>query len=218
MAYVAVKETVLRSEGGTKARKLAAEFKKIQTETDAINALPATGGTLTNGHIIVGSAGSVATDVAMSGDVTIDNTGAVTIGAGKVTLAMHSPASLDGTVCKVVAESNIIGGIPVVFEIPVTAGTNADIDITMTHKIRVLGAHVVLRGNGIGSAVFTIKNGANAITDAMAASGADQTLVRAATIDDAYYEINVSGTLRVTGSGGVSMPAALVTVSAVRVT
>jgi hypothetical protein len=44
--------------------------------------------TLASGHIFVGSAGNVATDVAMSGDTTINNTGVVAIGAGKVTKAM----------------------------------------------------------------------------------------------------------------------------------
>ncbi len=39
---------------------------------------------LTNGNIFVGSAGGVATDVAMSGDATISNTGALTIGAKKI--------------------------------------------------------------------------------------------------------------------------------------
>jgi hypothetical protein len=40
-----------------------------------------------------------------------------------------------------------------------------------------------------------VKNGASAITNAMAASGSDQALVRAATIDDAAYEIAAGGTL-----------------------
>lgn len=40
--------------------------------------------TLTNTHILVGSAGGVATDVALSGDATLANTGALTIGAGAV--------------------------------------------------------------------------------------------------------------------------------------
>jgi len=40
---------------------------------------------LTNGHIFVGNANNIATDVAMSGDTTIDNLGAVTIGPNKVT-------------------------------------------------------------------------------------------------------------------------------------
>ncbi len=44
--------------------------------------------TLTSAHIFVGNSSNVATDVAMSGDVTIDNTGATTIGNTKVTNAM----------------------------------------------------------------------------------------------------------------------------------
>ncbi len=44
--------------------------------------------TLTSTNILVGSAGNVATSVAMSGDVTIGNTGVTAIGANKVTLAM----------------------------------------------------------------------------------------------------------------------------------
>lgn len=39
---------------------------------------------LTNAHIFVGNASNVASDVAMSGDTTITNTGAVAIGANKV--------------------------------------------------------------------------------------------------------------------------------------
>lgn len=42
---------------------------------------------LTSAHILVGSAGNVATDVAMSGDATISNTGAVTIASNAVTTA-----------------------------------------------------------------------------------------------------------------------------------
>jgi hypothetical protein len=43
---------------------------------------------LASARIFVGSAGNVATGVAMSGDTTISNTGVVAIGAGKVTKAM----------------------------------------------------------------------------------------------------------------------------------
>jgi hypothetical protein len=47
---------------------------------NAANPAPA----LTNAHIFVGNGSNVATDVAMSGDTTIDNLGAVTIGVNKV--------------------------------------------------------------------------------------------------------------------------------------
>ena len=45
----------------------------------------AAGLALTNGHIFVGNASNLPADVAMSGDVTIANTGATTIGTAKVT-------------------------------------------------------------------------------------------------------------------------------------
>lgn len=47
--------------------------------------------TLTSANIFVGSAGNVATGVAMSGDTTISNAGVVAIGANKVLSSMVSP-------------------------------------------------------------------------------------------------------------------------------
>lgn len=54
----------------------------------ALDALLATfpGPTLTAGHIYVGNASNETTDTAVTGDVTIDDTGVTTIGANKVTL------------------------------------------------------------------------------------------------------------------------------------
>jgi hypothetical protein len=139
-------------------------------------------------------------------------------GAGKITQAMHVAASEDGTVVKVVAESNIIGGIPLIFMVPITAGTLGNTDVVMTHKVRVLDAYLMLRGAGVATTTLQVFNGANAITDAMAASGADTDIVRAAKIDDANYEIDAAGTLRVTSATGATQPAALIVVTAVRVT
>lgn len=52
---------------------------------------------LADGHILVGSAGTVPTDVAMSGDATLINTGAVTIAANAVTIAKVEDALLADT-------------------------------------------------------------------------------------------------------------------------
>ncbi len=49
---------------------------------------------LTSTNILVGSAGNVATSVAMSGDLTIGNTGVTAIGANKVLSSMLSPLTL----------------------------------------------------------------------------------------------------------------------------
>jgi len=72
-------------------------FFKYDAATASFVANPAAGGlsdTLASGRIFVGSAGNVATGVAMSGDTTISNTGAVAIGANKVLSSMVSPLLL----------------------------------------------------------------------------------------------------------------------------
>lgn len=62
----------------------------IQTQ---LNAKQST--TLTNAHILVGNGSNVATDVAVSGDLTLANTGAFTIANAAVTLAKLASNSVD---------------------------------------------------------------------------------------------------------------------------
>lgn len=107
-----------------------------------------------------------------------------------------------------VADDNVVGGMPVIHRIDLAAGANADTDVTLTNKTRVIDAWIVLTGAGVTSATYQVKNGANAITDEMAASGSDTALVRAATINDANHEIAAAGTLRITGANGATQPAA----------
>lgn len=116
-----------------------------------------------------------------------------------------------------VGNKNTVGGNPVLHRIDLAAGANADTDVVLEHKTRVVDAWVVLRGAGVASSVITVKNGANAITNGMAASGADTTVARAGTINDANHEIAAGGTLRITSSGGATQPAAVVYVVGVRV-
>ena len=116
-----------------------------------------------------------------------------------------------------VADANVIGGVPVVHRIDLAAGALADTDVVLTHKTRVIDAWLVLRGAGVASTTLQVKNGANAITNAMAASGSDTDLVRAAAINDANYEIAAAGTLRVTSATGATQPAATVYVVGIRV-
>jgi hypothetical protein len=106
---------------------------------------------------------------------------------------------------------------PVWHRIDLAAGALADTDVVLTHKTRIIDAFLILRGAGVSSTTLQVKNGASAITNAMAASGSDQALVRAATIDDAAYEIAAGGTLRVTSASGATQPAASVYVLGLRV-
>ena len=141
-----------------------------------------------------------------------------TITASKAVVAGASGAlDLVGTQTKVVANANVIGGIPVVHQINITAGALGNTDVVLTHKTRVIDAWLVLTGAGVATTTLTLFNGATAITDAMAASGADKALVRAATIDDAAHEVAAAGTLRVTSATGATQPAATVYVLGYRV-
>lgn len=167
---------------------------------------------------VVASGGTLLIESGGAFDASGASAGAVTLPAGEVSQAEIAAASLDATIAKVLAESAVIGGLSVTIMVPIVAGALGDTNVVMTHKVRVLGAHVILRGAGVATTTLQVKNGANAITDAMAASGSDQAIVRAASIDDAYYDIAAAGTLRVTSATGASQPNALVVITAVRVT
>jgi hypothetical protein len=153
---------------------------------------------LTEGHIIVGDGGA-GSDVAVSGDVTIDKLGAVTIGAGKVTQAMIAANTLTGTVVDALADDNVIGAIPVIFRIDVP-NSATDTDVLSTHKIRVLDFWFLNTGVAAHATDDTIqlKNGSNAISDAIAKTATQYAVKRASTLDPARVEIAAGGTIRIT--------------------
>ncbi len=125
--------------------------------------------------------------------------------------------SLNSTKVANVANANVLGGIPVVYRIDITAGALGNTDVVVTDKIRVIDAWLVLRGAGVSTTTLQVKNGANAIGSLMAASGSDQAVVRNASLDDAQWEIAAGGTLRITSATGASQPDATVYVVALRV-
>lgn len=120
-----------------------------------------------------------------------------------VGLAQVEDATLDGTVAKVVANVNVIGGLPVLHRVTCTA-LSGDVDVTLTHKTRVVDVWAVATAlGGVGDTV-TVKNGANAISNALDLNVADTTVVRAGTLDDAQWDVAAAGTLRVTGASAVN--------------
>ena len=126
-------------------------------------------------------------------------TGTLSLAAGEIALAELIAASLDGTAAKVVADANLIGGLPVVHRIDVAAGATGDVDTVLTHKTRVIDVWLVKQAAaGGGAGTIQVKNGATAITDAISINIADQTVARAGTIDDAQHEIAAAGTLKIT--------------------
>lgn len=116
-----------------------------------------------------------------------------------------------------VADDGVIGGIPVLHRVVIAAGALGDTDVTLTHKTRIVDAWLVLTGAGVATTTLQVKSGANVITDAMAASGSDEALVRAASINNANHEIAAGGTLRVTSATGATQPNAIVYVLGTRV-
>ena len=113
-------------------------------------------------------------------------------------LASSSVGTLTGANAGTVANANGIGGIPVIHRIDIADAATGDVDVTLTYKTLVLEAWAVKTGGAGGAAnTVQVKNGANAITDAMSINIADTTVARAATIDDAQWAIAAGGTLRV---------------------
>ncbi len=204
MSYTAKTAKELREQAGSLLSKLAGELSSIQA---ALTALGSGSGALADGKVWIGDALGACAQKTMSGDATMTREGVISIGAQK----------LDGAHAKNTAEDNVIGGLAETFMINIDAGAIGDKDITVTHKVRVLDAHVILRGAGVESCTGTLKNAANAITDAMALSGSDKAIIRAASIDDATYEIGAGGTLRFTTAVGATQPECLVVVNAIRV-
>jgi hypothetical protein len=117
---------------------------------------------------------------------------------GAVTEPKLDPASLTGLVAKAVADANVIGGILLIHRIDVPDGTG-NTDIVLTHKTRVIDAWGVNTGIAAHATADTwqVKNGANAISDAVAKTAAVNAVKRIGTINPTYHEIAAGGTLRI---------------------
>lgn len=140
------------------------------------------------------SLGQGSSVVAVSGDATLDSSGVLTVGQ-----------VLDGANAANVADANVVGGLEVLHRIDVPAGTTGDVDVVLTHKTRVTDAWLVKKNaNGGGAGTIQVKNGSNAITDAMSININDQAIARATSINDANWEIAAGGTLKVTRTRSAS--------------
>ncbi len=102
----------------------------------------------------------------------------------------------------IVADGN--GALPYLVEVTVAdEGSNTDHDVILKRKSRVIDVWIIKTGgDGTSTNRITVKETANAITDAIDHSVVDKTVVRAGTIDDAENEIPEGGTLRVTLTTG----------------
>lgn len=124
----------------------------------------------------------------LSGDVTMTNAGAVSVSAAK----------LDAKHVTTIADANVVGGIPFLYRINVADGTG-NTDVTVTYKSRVVDFWFVNTGIAAHAANDTIqlKNGASAISAALAKTATVNATVRATTMDPSQVEIAAGGTLRI---------------------
>lgn len=150
---------------------------------------------LTEAHILVGDGGAGA-DVALSGDVTIDKAGAVTIAASAVEASMIADSILTGAKAAVVAADNVVGGIPIIYEVAIEHAT-ANNDIIITYKSKVLDFWFIPSGTPTADDKVQLLNGVNAITDNIACTASANAIVRPTLIDDTYSTINAGGTMRI---------------------
>lgn len=168
--------------------------------------------------------------VESGGAVSIESGGSFTAASGStVTLAGTVDASsaaltlpngnITGAKVATVANVNVVGGVPVVHRVTVPGGANANVDVTLTYKTRVIDAWAVMAGAGTAGCTLVVGNAGNAITDTMDVSAlGDRDVARCGEINDANHEIAAAGTLRVTkASTGGDFPGAEVYVLGLRV-
>lgn len=115
---------------------------------------------------------------------------------------------IDGKAVDTVADNNTNAGVPLVHVFNIADAATGDHDIVINEKFEVLDVTVIKNGAGAGNTV-QIKNGATAISDAIAAA-VDKTVTRAGTIDYGNNVISAGGTLRATvtraaGSGAMKV-------------
>ena len=154
---------------------------------------------------IVASGGEI--EVQSGGTVEAQAGATVNLSAANVTLpAVPGGVALTGAGVATVADDNLTGGIPVLHRLSIADGATADVDYVLVHKTRVVDVWLVKTG-GAGHATedtIQVKNGASAITEAIAVGAADKAVKRATEIDDAAHEIAAAGTLRITRTKGAS--------------
>lgn len=112
-----------------------------------------------------------------------------------------SSVTTDGVPAAQVANANVSPGLAYIHRIDVAAGTTGNVDTVLTYKCRVLDVWLVKQsaaGGGAGTIQVFNGTGGNAITDAISININDQAIARAATIDDAFFEVAAGATLRIT--------------------
>jgi hypothetical protein len=190
---------------------------------------------LTDGNLLVGSGSNVPTSVALSGDATLDNTGALTIANdavtnakladdavtpdklanNAVTLAKMANGSVGGNEIVIYSNGGLLYGIPVVLQFDTAGGATANTDKVLTSKITITSIDVVNLANGTPGDTVQVQTSAGAaISDVIAVGGVSGTRAVNGSLTTANATIAPGGTLRIreVDGGGSDSPALRVTV------
>lgn len=144
------------------------------------------GGTLTDAHLLIGDANDVATDTAVTGDVTIDNAGVTAIGAGKVTNAMLATAIRNPTI-------GVAAGYKIARVEQALDGSNPT--SWATGLTTIVAANVSLKGAaapGVGTSVLTCNiNGTSLDVYAWKVTATGDCTLIASTGTESFYGIAI---------------------------
>ncbi len=163
---------------------------------------------LTNGHIFVGNASNIATDVAMSGDVTISNTGVTAIAAGVIVNAdINAAAAIAFSKLAALTSGNILvgsaGNVPTSVTMSGDATIVASGALTIANNaittVKILNANVTLAKLAAGITPSHVIKFASQVTTAGGAPAEAITVTGAVgATDRAFVQVVNDGTANVT--------------------
>jgi hypothetical protein len=134
--------------------------------------------------------------------ITLPSGIALNLPAGTIDAADITDNTLTGDQVATVANANTEGAIPLIYRLDIAAlsTTTSNTDVVVVDKIRIVDAWAIHTGGGgvVSDTLQVTTSTGGAITDAMSWTGADNAVVRAGEIADAFHEIAAAGTVRVT--------------------
>ncbi len=158
-----------------------------------------------------------------TGDPNLTITSGLSVSTGTVTMS----GLLDGDDAANVADVNTVGGIPMIYRIDITAtgatSTTINFDITVADKIRVVDYIIVKTSSATGGGaenISVLSTGAVIGDTAHSWTGADKTVIRPTTLDDAQMTIAAGEILRVAVDTSITdevAPTGLAIITAIKI-
>jgi hypothetical protein len=167
--------------------------------TTVINVLHVPGhGAATLGAGVIAAA-NIAANAVEAAAIKADAVTTAKILNANVTAAKLAAESVTGAKAAESANADVLGAVPLLYHASI-ADASADTDIVVTSKIRVVDFWILNKGAAAHAAndVVTLKNGADAISNAVAKTAATDIIVRATTLDDSKTDIADGGTMKFT--------------------